>query len=108
MGGTGMKFQLFCGSGAPTAGDAPSHWSLLLRLSLLVQSWERGDPLRPLRRHARLSWQVQYGFFVCFVVVLEDGEEVEGKERSLLNVQKLKANLHVHIFISFKISERNT
>lgn len=78
----------------------PSHLSLHLGLALLVQSWERGDPLRPPRRHATLSWQVQFGS-------LEKGEGVEGKERSLLNVQKLEVKLHVHILICLEISEIN-
>ena len=34
------------------------------------------------------------------------GKGWRGKERSLLNVQELKAKLHVHILISLEISER--
>lgn len=78
----------------------PPLSSLHLGLALLAQSWERGDPLRPPRRHARLSWQVQFG-------ILENGEGVEGKERSLLNVQKLEVKLHVHMLICLEIFEIN-
>lgn len=46
---------------------------------------------------------MQYDFFF-----FETGEGVEGKERSLLNVQKLKIELHVRILICLEISERNT
>lgn len=64
-------------------------------------------------RQALLAGAVWCVFLFCFVVLLvvfflENGEGVEGKERSLLNVQKLKARLHVHIFTSLKLSERNT
>lgn len=71
--------------------DAPCCFALEspLRLGLLVQSWERGDPLRPSRRQTRL--------LAGAVWFLENG-----KERSLLNVQKLKAKLHVHILVFWK------
>lgn len=69
VGGIGLKFELFCGSGAGRELllqwllPAPSHLNLPLRLGLLMKSWERGDPLRPPRRQTRLSWQVQDGFW---------------------------------------------
>lgn len=60
-------------------------------------------------RQALLAGAVWCVFLFCFVgFFFENGEGVEGKERSLLNVQKLKARLHVHIFTSLKLSERNT
>lgn len=73
---------------------AASPLSRPLRLGLLVQSWERGDPLRPPRRQTRL--------LAGAVWFLENGEGVKGKKRALLNVLKLKAKLHVHILVLWK------
>lgn len=80
----------------PLAGDAPCAFTLescLCYWGLLVQLWERGDPLRSLRRQILLAG-VAWGLFV-----LRMGKGKEGKERDLFQNPEIQGQIacsHTH------------